>query len=77
MTDVYAASEDIIEGISGEAFAKELNKSEYISGDISEVAKKLLPTLKNGDIVIGLGEGTITVLGKELEKQYNLLITNV
>lgn len=30
------------------------------------VAKQLFPTLKSGDVVIGLGAGTITALGKEL-----------
>ena len=34
---------------------------------MQEVAEKLLPTLENGNIVIGLGAGTITALGKELE----------
>ena len=67
VTDVYAASEDPIKGISGEAFAKDLG-AEYIGGNMQEVAEKLLPTLVNGNIVIGLGAGTITALGKELEK---------
>lgn len=67
VTDVYAASEDQIEGISGQAFAKDLG-AEYIGGNMQEVAEKLLPTLENGNIVIGLGAGTITALGKELEK---------
>lgn len=67
VTDVYAASEDPIEGVSGEAFAKDLG-AEYIGGNMQEVAEKLLPTLENGKIVIGLGAGTITALGKELEK---------
>lgn len=67
VTDVYAASEDPIEGVSGEAFAKDLG-AEYIGGNMQEVAEKLLPTLENGNIVIGLGAGTITALGKELEK---------
>ena len=66
VTDVYAASEDTIEGVSGEAFAKDLD-AEYIGGNMQEVAEKLLPTLENGNIVIGLGAGTITALGKELE----------
>ena len=66
VTDVFSASEPPIEGVSGENFAKELDDAEYISGDIKTVAKKLLPTLKSGDIVIGLGAGTITALGKEL-----------
>jgi UDP-N-acetylmuramate--alanine ligase len=68
VVDVYAASEDEIEGINGEKFASELGGSEYISGNMSEVAQKLLPSLKQGNIVIGLGAGTITALGKELEK---------
>ena len=68
VTDVYAASENKIDGISGEKFASELDKAEYISGSIGEVAKKLLPTLKAGDVVVGLGAGTITDLGKSLLK---------
>lgn len=66
VTDVYSASEDEIEGITGENFASELN-ADYIGGDMKEVAKKLFPTLKKGDVVIGLGAGTITALGKELQ----------
>ena len=67
VTDVYAASEDAIEGICGENFAKEIN-AQHLSGTIQEVAEKLLPTLKKGDIVLGLGAGTITTLGKYLEE---------
>ena len=68
VTDVYAASEDSIEGISGEEFASELENAEYISGSIEEVGYKLTPTLKTGDVVIGLGAGTITNLGKYIIK---------
>ena len=71
VTDVYAASEDQIDGISGSRFSSELKGSEYLSGNMKEVAKKLLPTLKKGDIVIGLGAGTITELGKELKNSYS------
>ena len=71
VTDVYAASEDSIEGVSGQRFAQDLAekngiKCKYIGGDIKTVAEKLFPLLENGDIVIGLGAGTITSLGKEL-----------
>ncbi len=65
VTDIYAASEAPIEGISAEAFAEQL-KAEHISGDMREFARKLLPTLNAGDTVIGMGAGTITYLGKEL-----------
>lgn len=63
VTDVYAASEAPIEGVSGENFAKGIN-AEHIGGNIEDVAKKLLPTLNVGNVVIGLGAGTITNLGK-------------
>lgn len=71
VTDVYAASEEPIEGVNSTAFTNELKEKldipcENLSGDMHEVAKKLLPTLKSGDVVIGLGAGTITNLGKEL-----------
>ena len=71
VTDVYAASEDPIEGVNSTAFTSELKEKidipcEHISGDMKEVARKLYPELKSGDIVIGLGAGTITNLGKEL-----------
>lgn len=67
VTDVYSASEDMIEGVNSEKFTSELEGAEYISGDMSEVARKLLPTLSNDTVVIGLGAGTITNLGKELK----------
>lgn len=71
VTDVYAASEDPIDGVNSAAFTNELKEKidipcENISGDMKSVAKQLFPTLKSGDIVIGLGAGTITNLGKEL-----------
>ncbi len=66
VTDVFAASEDRIEGINGENFAKQLKNAEYISGSIQDVAKAIYPKLKKDDIVVGLGAGTITELGKDL-----------
>lgn len=71
VTDIYAASEEPIEGISSEKFTSETG-FEYMSGSMEDVAGKLLPTLKSGDIVIGLGAGTITNLGKELLKGLEL-----
>ena len=68
VTDIYAASEDSIDGVSSERFSSEIEKSEYMPGSIKEVAKRLLPTIKQGDIVIGLGAGTITTLGKYLQE---------
>ena len=72
VTDIYSASEDPLEGISSENFIKDLKKhcqnSEYISGSMQEIAEKIYPQLKKNDILVGLGAGTITELGKELLK---------
>ncbi|MBO6273424.1 UDP-N-acetylmuramate--L-alanine ligase [bacterium] len=68
VTDVYAASEDEIEGINSKRFASEIKGAEYLSGSIAEVAEKLSSTLEKDTVVIGLGAGTITNLGKELIK---------
>ena len=67
VTDIFEASEDPIEGITGEEFAREAC-FEHLGGSIEKVAEKLLPTLKEGNVVIGLGAGTITKLGKYLEE---------
>lgn len=71
VTDVYAASEDPIEGVNSKCFVDELSAKisvpcEYISGDIKSVAQKLFPSLESDDVIIGLGAGSITLLGKEL-----------
>ena len=69
ITDVYAASEAPIEGVTSSKFVEEMltkTPCEYLQGTIKDVAGQLLPKLNAGDIVIGLGAGTITTLGKDL-----------
>lgn len=69
VTDIYAASETPIDGVNSEKFTNELltyMPCEHLSGSISEVACKLMPKLKKGCVVVGLGAGTITNLGKEI-----------
>ncbi len=70
VTDVYNASEEPIDNINSENLVKDFKREnvEYISGDMENVAKKLYPELKSGDIVITLGAGTVTKLGDELKK---------
>ncbi len=76
VTDVYSASEDKIDGINSENFAKSLNGNDctYISGTMEQCAKKIYPMLKDNDILITLGAGDITKLGKLLEQEYKKAI---
>ena len=69
ITDVYAASEAPIEGVNSQEFAEKLSETipcVQLKGSIANVAEQLLPRLKQDDVVIGLGAGTITTLGKDL-----------
>ena len=54
---------------SQDKFAKEIKQTDaqYISGSIKEATQKIYPQLKAGDIVITLGAGDITQMGKELD----------
>ncbi len=74
VTDVYSAGEDKIKGINSENFVLDLNRNnaEYISGNISEAADKIFPLLQKNDIVITLGAGSITNLGKYLISKASL-----
>lgn len=69
VVDIYAASEDPIEGVSSEKFANELG-AVYAGGTMEEAAKKIAPCLESGDMVITLGAGDITKIGKLLEENY-------
>lgn len=74
VTDVFSAGEDEIKNINSENFSKEINNIDctYISGDITNCALQILPLLKQNDIVITLGAGTVTKLGKLIEKEYEI-----
>lgn len=70
VVDVYSASEDAIEGINSKALAQCFNTEDvtYIGGSMENAARKILPLLKSGDMVITLGAGDVTRIGGELVK---------
>ena len=70
-TDVFSAGEDEIDGVNSSIFANEIQhkNSLYVSGSMEECADKIYPLLKENDIVITLGAGTITKLGKLIEDE--------
>ncbi len=71
--DVYAASENPIEGASPEDFVKEIihDDAEYIKGSIAQAAEQILPLIKSGDTVLTLGAGDITKIGVLLQEEYS------
>ena len=68
ITDVYPAGEAPIDGITSENFSKEVehDNHKYIKGSIEQAANKIYPLLQKDDIVITLGAGDITNMGKYL-----------
>jgi len=70
ITDIYAASEPPIEGITAEILTENIKKyghknANYI-GSIETAAEKVLESLQAGDLVITLGAGSITRLSDEI-----------
>jgi UDP-N-acetylmuramate--alanine ligase len=70
LTSIYAASEDPIPGITSEALGELITS--YGHRDVTHVEKRvdlaraILPRLREGDIVLTLGAGDITAVGPEL-----------
>ncbi len=67
--DIYAASEQPIEGISAEVLTENIrkygHKNAIYIGDIDTAADKVIPELQEGDLLITLGAGTVTRLSDE------------
>ena len=70
MTDIYAASEEPLEGVTSETLLAATmlhgqRNTRYI-GKVERMAEQLLPMLKDGDLVLTLGAGNIVKVGEEL-----------
>jgi len=70
VTDIYAASEQPIEGITAETLTENIkqygHKNANYVGDVEGAVEKVLPFLQEGDLVITLGAGSITRLSDEI-----------
>ncbi len=73
VTDIYAASEPPIEGITAEILTENIkqygHKNVQFVGDVESAADKVIPFLQEGDLVITLGAGSITRLSDEIVGQ--------
>jgi len=77
MTDIYAASEEPIEGITGETLLQGTRQhgqrqTLYVP-KVTDLAAEVLPLLKKGDVLLTLGAGNILKAGEmileELDKE--------
>ena len=76
MLDIYAASEVPIEGVTAEILTENIKKyghknATYI-GEIETAATKVAAFLKEGDLVITLGAGSVTGLSEEILEKLKL-----
>jgi UDP-N-acetylmuramate--alanine ligase len=69
LTDIYAASEKPIEGVSGRSFfdAVDHSRKEYVE-DLEEVSTQLVSRLEAGDLVLCLGAGSVGAMPDKLLK---------
>ncbi|MGI8468400.1 MAG: UDP-N-acetylmuramate--L-alanine ligase [Pyrinomonadaceae bacterium] len=68
--DIYAASEQPIEGITAENLTEKIklygHKNATYIGDIETATEKVLPSLQADDLVITLGAGSVTKLSEQI-----------
>ena len=68
--DIYAASEQPLEGITAEFLTDNIRKYGHKNvtyiGDIDSAAEKVIPVLQSSDLLITLGAGTVTKLSDEI-----------
>jgi UDP-N-acetylmuramate--alanine ligase len=64
--DVYAAREQPMAGISGATVAEHVGKPVHYLPDFSAVADRVADAVAPGDVVVTMGAGDVTMLGKEI-----------
>lgn len=74
LTDIYSASEESIEGITGKVIYDEVMENGspdtvYIESK-DDILKYLLPQLKSGDTVVFMGAGDITEIAHSISKMH-------
>jgi UDP-N-acetylmuramate--alanine ligase len=71
--DIYAASEEPIEGVTGLALARAINESggkpALYAGSFSEAAQVAASAAESGDVVLTLGAGNISQLAPQILKE--------
>jgi UDP-N-acetylmuramate--alanine ligase len=75
VTEIYAASEDKIEGITGANLAEKIrasgHKNVFFAPTKEEAAEKILEIVKKGDVVVTLGAGDIYKIDERLKNAWS------
>jgi UDP-N-acetylmuramate--alanine ligase len=72
MTDIYSAGEDPIEGIDANSLAdsigRHLKRPESVryAGDLAQAKATLIEAIREGDLILCLGAGSITRLAEQV-----------
>ena len=70
VTDIYAASEEPLEGVNAEALVEAVtrygHKDARHVGSVEEATRALLEEVREGDMVITLGAGNVYRVSEEL-----------
>ncbi|MGH7831274.1 MAG: UDP-N-acetylmuramate--L-alanine ligase [Candidatus Binatia bacterium] len=70
LTEIYAAGEEPIAGVGGERLYRAIKRRGHLDVEFvpekNEIVKRLLPKLKDGEIVLTLGAGDVYRVGEEL-----------
>jgi UDP-N-acetylmuramate--alanine ligase len=73
VTDIYAASEDPIEGINSKSLCEEIRKSGHQDvtylPDFDDIVNRLLAVAKPDDVIITQGAGNVWKIGEEFLKR--------
>jgi UDP-N-acetylmuramate--alanine ligase len=64
--DVYAAREQPLAGVSGATIADAVTAPVTYIADFSAVAARVAASVAPGDVVVTMGAGDVTLLGKEI-----------
>ena len=72
LTDVYAAGEEPLEGVSADTLARAIgergHRNARYAGDLKAAAERLAESVQEGDVVLTLGAGSVWTAGEELLK---------
>ena len=73
VADIYPAGEEAVEGVTSQALAEAISRRGHrqvaYAGDVRAAAERLAHEVREGDVVLTLGAGSVWTAGEELLKR--------